>query len=252
MKILVIGGTGLIGKDVSAKLSRDGHEVIIGAPSHGVNIISGEGLEEALKGTEVVIDLSNSSSPDDETALNFFRSAGKNLKAYEKEAGVKHHLVLSIVGTDRAQYIGYLKAKKEQEDNIKNSGIPYTIVRSTQFHEHVTTIITVQGNENEVNVSTVDYQPIAAEDVVNYLSKFALEEPKNGTVEIAGPERASMTQFVQRYLDTTGDSKVMVPNDENKYMYLDIPKDLLVPLGDFYQGDINFEDWMKIQKPVNH
>ncbi|WP_256012200.1 SDR family oxidoreductase [Desertivirga xinjiangensis] len=252
MKILVIGGTGLIGKDVSAKLSREGHEVIIGAPSHGVNIVSGEGLEEALKGTDVVIDLSNSSSPDDETALNFFRSAGKNLRAYEKEAGIKHHLVLSIVGTDRAQYIGYLKAKKEQEDNIKGSGIPYTIVRSTQFHEHVTTIIAVQGNENEVKVSTVDYQPIAAEDVVNYLSKFALEEPKNGTVEIAGPERGSMTQFVQRYLDTTGDSKVMVFNDENKYMYLDIPKDLLVPLENYYKGAINFEDWVKTQKPISH
>ncbi len=244
MKILVVGGTGLIGKEVSKKLVEAGHEVIIGSPSKGVNVISGEGLADALKGTEVVIDLSNSASPDEETALNFFRNAGKNLVAYEKAAGVKHHLVLSIVGTDRAQYIGYLKAKTEQEDNIKGSGIPYTIIRSTQFHEHTPTIIAVQGNENQVNVSTIEYQPIAAEDVVNLVIQFALAKPKNGTVEIAGPERAPMTEFVQRYLDAKGDSKVVVSDDENKYMFFDIPKDGLVPLGKFHAGQIDFDTWM--------
>lgn len=246
MKILVIGGTGLIGTEVSKKLITEGHEVIIGAPSKGVDVISGKGLVEALKGTEVVIDLSNSSSPDDETALNFFRSAGKNLVSYEKEAGVKHHLVLSIVGTDRAQHIGYLKAKTEQEENIKRSGIPYTIIRSTQFHEHVTTIITVQGADNEVHVSTVDYQPIAAADVVKYVSEFALKEPRNKTVEIAGPDRDLMTRFVQKYLDYKRDSKVVIGNNQNRYMHLDIPKDLLVPLGDCHKGNITFEEWLKV------
>lgn len=245
MKILVIGGTGLIGKDVTRKLTDLGHNVIIGSPSKGVNIVSGEGLAEALKGTDVVIDLSNSASPDDETALNFFRAASKNLAVYEKEAGVKHHLVLSIVGTDRATYIGYLQAKKEQEDCIKNSGIPYTIIRSTQFHEHITTLITVQGNGTEVNISTVDYQPIAAQDVVQFVIKLAFEEPKNGTVEIAGPERAPMTDFVQNFLNYKGDPKVLVANDDNKYMFFDIPKDLLVPLGEFRAGSIKFDDWLK-------
>ncbi|WP_114941214.1 SDR family oxidoreductase [Mucilaginibacter endophyticus] len=245
MKILVVGGTGLIGKDVSRKLTEAGHEVIIGSPSKGIDVVSGEGLEQALDGTDVVIDLSNSSSPDDETALNFFRAAGKNLAALEKKADVKHHLVLSIVGTDRATYIGYLKAKKEQEDNIKSSGIPYTIIRSTQFHEHITTLIAVQGNDTEVNISTVEYQPIAAADVVDLVVKLALEKPKNGTVEIAGAERASMTDFVQRYLTHKGDSKVLIPNDEDKYMFFDIPKNLLVPLGEFRAGSILFDDWLK-------
>ncbi len=246
MRILVIGGTGLIGKDVSRKLIDLGHNVIVGSPSKGVDIVSGEGLEEALKGTEVVIDLSNSASPDDKTALDFFRAAGKNLVAYEKEAGVKHHLVLSVVGTDRATYIGYLQAKKEQEDNIINSGIPYTIVRSTQFHEHITTLIAVQGNETEVNISTVDYQPIAAKDVVDLVIKLALEEPKNGMVEIAGSERAPMTEFVQKFLNYKADRKILISNDDNKYMFFEIPKDLLVPLGEFLAGPLRFDDWLKV------
>ncbi|MDO3643740.1 SDR family oxidoreductase [Mucilaginibacter sp. L3T2-6] len=245
MEILVVGGTGLIGKDVSRKLADAGHQVIIGSPSKGINIVTGEGLAEALVGTNIVIDLSNSPSPDDETALNFFRAAGKNLVMYEKEASVKHHLVLSIVGTDRVAYIGYLQAKKEQEDNIKNSGIPYTIIRSTQFHEHITTLIAVQGKETEVNISTVDYQPIAAIDVVELVVKLALEEPKNGTIEIAGPERAPMTDFVQRYLNHKGDSKVLISNNDNKYMFFDISKDLLVPLGEFRAGLITFDDWLR-------
>jgi len=245
MKILVVGGTGLIGKDVSRKLTEGGHEVIIGSPSKGINVVSGEGLAEALNGTDVVVDLSNSASPDDETALSFFRAAGENLAASEKKAKVKHHLVLSIVGTDRATYIGYLRAKKEQEDNIKNSGIPYTIIRSTQFFEHITTLIAVQGNETEVNISTVDYQPIAAADVIELVVKLALEQPKNGTVEIAGSECAPMTDFVQKYLDHKGDCKVLISNDDNKYMFFDIPKDLLVPLGEYRTGLITFDSWLK-------
>jgi len=245
MKILVVGGTGLIGKDVSRKLIEAGHEVIIGSPSNGVNVITGEGLAEALQETEVVIDLSNSASPDDQTALDFFRTAGKNMVVQERIAGVKHHLVLSIVGTERVTHIGYLRAKKEQEDNIKDSGIPYTIIRSTQFHEHITTLIAVQGNETEVHVSTIDYQPIAAADVVDFVVQFALEEPKNATVEIAGSKRAPMPDFVHRYLNSTADNKKVVANDERKYMFFEIPKDLLVPLAEFHAGSITFEDWIK-------
>jgi uncharacterized protein YbjT (DUF2867 family) len=245
MKILVVGGTGLIGKDVSRKLTEAGHEVIIGSPSHGIDVISGEGLIEALEGTDIVIDLSNSASPDDQTALTFFCTAGKNLASFEKKAGVKHHLVLSIVGTDRATYIGYLQAKKAQEDNIRNSGIPYTIIRSTQFHEHMTTLIAVQGNEAEVNISSVEYQPIAAADVVDLVVKLALEEPKNALVEIAGPERGLMTDFVQKYLKYTESDKMLISDDDNKYMFFEIPKDLLVPLGEFRTGQVTFSDWLE-------
>jgi len=245
MKILVVGGTGLIGKGVSRELTEAGHEVIVGSPSHGIDVVSGNGLADALEGTDVVIDLSNSASPDSQTALNFFRASGQSLTSFEKKAGIKHHLVLSIVGTDRATYIGYLQAKKEQEDTIRNSGIPYTIIRSTQFYEHMTTLIAVQGNETEVNVSTIDYQPIAAADVVGHVVKLALEEPKNGLVEIAGPERGLMTDFVQKYLDHTSNSKMLVANDDDQYMFFKIPKDLLVPSGGFRAGQITFSEWLK-------
>lgn len=243
MKILVIGGTGLIGKEVCKKLKSNGNEVVVGTPSTGVDILTGEGLAVALEGTEVVIDLSNSRSPDGETALNFFTTAGKNLVAAEKLANVKHHLVLSIVGTHRAQHIGYLQAKKYQEDAVIESGIPYTIIRSTQFHEHTSTIVAVQGEGEKVHVSTMDYQPIAAADVVNYVARFALEEPKNGIVEIAGPDRGPMTEFVTKYLEEKREDKVVVPNEENKYMFFVLPKSGLVPEGDFYPGEIKFDDW---------
>lgn len=245
MKILVIGGTGLIGKDVCKKLESTGNEVIVGAPSTGVDILTGEGLAEALEGTDIVIDLSNSPSPEAQTALDFFRTAAKNLVAAEKVALIKHHLVLSIVGTDRAQHIGYLQAKKYQEDAVIESGIPYTIIRSTQFHEHVGTIIAVQGEGRNVHVSTVDYQPIAVEDVVDYVVRFALEQPKNRIVEIAGPDRGVMSDFVESYLKEKGEDKIVVPNQDDKYMFEDIPRSLLVPSGDFFPGKIRFDDWKR-------
>lgn len=244
MKILVIGGSGLIGKQVSSKLIDLGHEVVIGAPSKGVDILTGEGLNQSLKDTEVVIDLSNSSSPDEQTALDFFSGAATNLIPAEKAANIKHHLILSIVGTDRAQFIGYLRAKKIQEDSIRDSGIPYTVIRSTQFHEHIGTIVEVQGNETEVHVSSMDYQPIAAAEVVDFVVKFALEEPKNAIVEIAGPELGPMNEFVDSYLQFLGDEKVVVANDENKYMFYVMPRTTLVPISDFHSAKITFKEWM--------
>lgn len=243
MKILVLGGTGLIGKKVCNKLAHAGHEVIVGSPSKGIDLISGEGLATALKGTDVVIDLSNSSNPEEATAISFFTTAAENLMAVEKTSGVKHHLVLSIVGTDKAQYIGYLRAKKVQEDAVKTSGIPYTIIRSTQFHEHVDTIIAVQSEGQNVHVSTLDYQPIAAEDVADYVAGIALETPENQTVDIAGPERAPMNEFVERYLNIKGIEKTVLANNDNKYMFLDLPKSGLVPDGDFRAGKIWFDNW---------
>lgn len=243
MKILVLGGTGLIGKKVCGKLAHAGHEVIVGTPSKGIDLISGEGLETALKGTDIVIDLSNSSGPEEETAISFFTTAGENLMAVEKTSGVQHHVVLSIVGIDKARYIGYLRAKKAQEDFVKASGIPYTIIRSTQFHEHIDTIIAVQSEGQNVHVSTLDYQPIAAEDVADYVAGIAQELPKNHTVEIAGPERAPMNEFVTRYLNIKGIEKTVLVNNDNKYMFLDLPKSGLVPDGDFRSGKIRFDDW---------
>ncbi|MDJ1500311.1 SDR family oxidoreductase [Xanthocytophaga agilis] len=244
MKIVIIGGTGLIGSNVSEKLRRLGHEVIVASPSTGINAFTGEGITDALENAQVVVDLSNSASPEEDTAIAFFRTAGNNLVAAEKAAGIKHHLVLSIVGTDLALYIGYLRAKKEQEDIIKQSGIPYTIIRATQFHEHITTLIAVQSDEQHVHVSTVDYQPIAAEDVAALVTRLALEAPKNGTVEIAGPDRAPMNEFVSRYLSVKGGEKSIKANDDSKYMFFAIPKSLLVPKGEFYAGTIRFDDWI--------
>lgn len=243
MKILVIGGTGLTGRLVTKKLKNLGHEVIIGSPSHGVDIITGEGLSIALEGTEIVIDLSNSSSPEEENAIRFFETAAKNLVKAESAAGVKHHIVLSIVGTDDGQDIGYLRAKKLQEDHIKHSGIPFTVVRSTQFHEHTDAIIAVQGNGDKVFVSKVEYQPIALEDVTDFIVRYALEEPKNGTVEIAGPVRGSMDDFVAKYIEITGKPTRVVSDEESKYMHLLIPASLLVPAGQYSAGKVYFEDW---------
>ncbi|MFC4163977.1 SDR family oxidoreductase [Epilithonimonas zeae] len=243
MKILVIGGTGLTGRLVTKKLEKLGHEVVIGSPSQGVNILTGEGLKEALYGTEIVIDLSNSSSPDEENALRFFETAGKNLVKAELNTTVKHHIVLSIVGTDDALEIGYLRAKKLQEDTIKNSGIPYTIIRSTQFHQHVEAIIQVQGEGDEVFVSDLDYQPIALEDVADFIVQFSLEAPKNGTIEIAGPRRGKMKDFVSKYIEITGQDKKVISDNENKYMHFVVPPSLLVPAGQFSPGTILFEDW---------
>ncbi len=243
MKILVIGGTGLTGRLVTKKLANLGHQVHIGSPSHGVDLMTGEGLSLALENTEIVIDLSNSSSPEEENAIHFFQTAGKNLVKAELAANIRHHLVLSIVGTDDALEIGYLRAKKYQEDNIKNSGIPYTIIRSTQFYEHTDAIIAVQGQGDEVFVSKIDYQPIALEDVADYIVQFALLEPKNGTVEIAGPIRANMDDFVAKYVEISGKHIKVVSDEDSKYMHLIVPKSLLVPAGQYNSGKIHFEDW---------
>jgi len=241
----VIGGTGLVGSRVCEKLKNTGNEVIAGAPSTGINILTGEGLAAALDGTDIVIDLSNAPSPEAQVAWDFFSTAAHNLVKAVEAAGIRHHLVLSIVGTDRAQHIGYLKAKKCQEDAVIGSGVPYTIIRSTQFHEHISTIIDVQGDGKKVQVSAVDYQPIALEDVVDYIVRFALEEPKNRIVEIAGPDRGPMTDFVDAYLRERGSDIVVIADDKDKYMFEDIPRSLLVPSGEFFPGRIKFRDWQQ-------
>lgn len=243
MKILVIGATGLIGSRVTRQLQNLGHEVIPGSRRAGIDIISGEGLEAAMSGTAIVIDLSNSAAPDEETATRFFNTAGQNLAKAAKKAGIQHHIVLSIVGVDSALHIGYLRAKKAQETYVRSSGIPYTILRATQFHEHITTIMEVQATGNDIHVSTLDYQPVAAADVVNTICRIALEPAINGTIEIAGPERKLMNEFVSSYIDIRRLDKRVIPNNENQYMFYHLPKSALVPAGRFIKGPTLFEDW---------
>jgi uncharacterized protein YbjT (DUF2867 family) len=247
MKIVVIGGTGLIGSKVVAKLQKLGHEVIAASPATGVNTITGVGLAEAMNNTDVVIDLANSPSFEDKAVLDFFTTAGRNLLASEINAGVKHHLALSIVGTDLMQESGYMRAKKAQEDLIKQSGVPYTIIRSTQFFEFMAGIAGVATKENEVHLPTVKFQPIAAEDVASFVTQAAVAAPVNGYIEIAGPDRYAMSEIVARYLQRINDPREVVPNGEAQYFGAPIGDTSLVPAGQAKLGAINFEKWMNYQ-----
>src|SRR5262252_9195832 len=204
MKIVVIGGTGLIGSKTVAILRQGGHEVFAAAPNTGFNTITGEGLKEAMAGTQAVIDLANSPSFEDQAVLEFFQTSGRHLLAAEAAAGVRHHVALSIVGTDRSDN-GYFRAKVAQEKLIKASGIPYTIIRSTQFLEFLGGIATSSADGNKVRISPGLFQPIAADDVAAIVADVALAAPRNGIVEIAGPERAPFNEIVARYLKAVGD-----------------------------------------------
>jgi len=204
MKIVVIGGTGLIGSKTVAILRQGGHEVVAASPNTGVNTITGEGVKEAVAGAQVVIDLANSPSFEDKAVLEFFETAGHNLLAAEAAAGVRHHVALSIVGTDRSDN-GYFRAKVAQEKLIEASGIPYTIIRSTQFLEFLGGIAGSSADGNRVRISPGLFQPIAADDVAPIVADVALAAPRNGIVEIAGPERAPFNEIGARYLKAVGD-----------------------------------------------
>ncbi|MGE5058507.1 MAG: SDR family oxidoreductase, partial [Betaproteobacteria bacterium] len=210
MKIVVIGGTGLIGSKTVAILRQRGHEVLAASPNTGVNTITGEGLKEAMTGTQVVIDLANSPSFEDKAVLEFFQISGRNLLAAEAAAGVRHHVALSIVGTDRTPDNGYFRAKVAQEKLIENSKIPYTIIRSTQFIDFIGRIADSSADGNVVRVSPGLFQPIASDDVAAAVADVAVAAPRNGIVEIAGPERAPFNEIVARYLKATGDPREVV------------------------------------------
>src|ERR671916_1641534 len=207
MKAVVIGGTGLIGSKTVAILRQGGHEVVAASPKTGVNTITGEGLKEAMAGTQVVIDLANSPSFEDRAVLEFFETSGRHLLAAEAAAGVRHHVALSIVGTDRTPDNGYFLAKVAQEKLIETSGIPYTIIRSTQFLDFLGRIADSSADGNVVRVSPGLFQPIATDDVADVVAYVALEDPRSGIVEIAGPERAPFNEFVARYLQAVGDPR---------------------------------------------
>ena len=247
MKIVVIGGTGLIGTKVVNQLRRKGHQVIAASPNTGINTITGEGLAEAMKDTDTVIDLANSPSFEDNAVMEFFQTAGRNLLGAEINAGVKHHVALSIVGVDIMQNIGYMRAKKVQEDLIKQSGVPYTIIRSTQFLEFLKGIADQATQGNEVHLSDVKFQPIASDDAAAFVAKYALAAPINGKVEIAGPERFDMYEIVARYLQHSNDPRKVVANGRPEYFGGEISHNALVPAGDAELGVTNFEKWWDSQ-----
>jgi uncharacterized protein YbjT (DUF2867 family) len=245
MKIVVIGGTGLIGSKTVANLRKDGHEVVAASPNSGVNTITCEGLNEALAGAQVVIDLANSPSFEDKAVLEFFETSGRNLLAAETAAGVRHHVALSIVGTDRMPDNGYFRAKVAQEKLIKASGIPYTIIRSTQFLEFLGAIAASGTEGNLIRISPGLFQPIAADDVAAIVADVAIETPRNGIVEIAGPERAPFNEFVARYLKAVGDPRKVVSDPEARYFGGRVEERSLVPLGEARLGRIGFDEWLR-------
>ena len=244
MKIVVIGGTGLIGSKVVEKLKQKGHEAIAAAPNTGVNTITGEGLKEAMAGAQVVIDLANSPSFEDKAVLEFFETSGRNLLAAEAAAGVRHHVALSIVGTDRTDN-GYFRVKVAQEKLIKTSGIPYTIIRSTQFLEFLGGIAASSADGNIVRISPALFQPIAADDVAAIAADVALAAPRNGIVEIAGPERAPFNEIVARYLKAVGDPREVACDPEAGYWGGRVEERSLVPLGEARLGRIVLEEWLR-------
>src|SRR6516225_641632 len=244
MKIVVIGGTGLIGSKTVAILRRRGHEVVAASPKSGINTITGEGLNEGIAGAQVVIDLANSPSFEDKAVLEFFETSGHNLLAAEAAAGVRHHVALSIIGIDRSDN-GYFRAKVAEERLIKTSGIPYTIIRSTQFLEFLGAIANSSADGNTVRISPGLFQPIAADDVAAIVADVALAAPRNGIVEIAGPERAPFNEFVARYLKAVGDPRKVVSDPEARYFGGRVEERSLVPLGEARLGRIGFDEWLR-------
>jgi uncharacterized protein YbjT (DUF2867 family) len=245
MKIVVIGGTGLIGSKAVAILRQRDHEVVAASPKSGVNTITGEGLKEAMAGTQVVIDLTNSPSFEDRAVLEFFQTSGRNLLAAEAAAGVRHHVALSIVGTDRTPDNGYFRAKVAQEQLIEASGIPYTIIRATQFMEFLGGIADSSAEGTIVRLSPGLFQPIAADDVAAIVADVALAAPRNGIVEIAGPDRAPFNDIVARYLQAVGDPRQVVRDPEARYFGGRVEERSLVPLGEARLGRISFDEWLR-------
>ncbi len=245
MKIVVIGGTGLIGTKLVKLLREKDHEALAASPSSGVNTITGEGLAEALAGTQVVVDLANAPAWENKAVLEFFETSGRNLLAAEAVAGVRHHVALSIVGTDRTPDNGYFRAKVAQEKLIEASGIPYTIIRSTQFLEFLKGIADSSMDGDKVRVSPGLFQPIAADDVAAMVADVALAAPRNGIVEIAGPERAPFNEIVARYLKAVGDHRQVVRDPEARYFGGRVEEHSLVPLGEARLGRIGLDEWLR-------
>jgi uncharacterized protein YbjT (DUF2867 family) len=244
MKIVVIGGTGLIGSKVVEKLKQKGYEVIAAAPNTGVNTITGEGLAKALAGAEVVVDVANSPSFEDAAAMDFFQTAGKNITAAEVAAGVKHHIALSVVGTDRLQDSGYFRAKLAQEALIKSSPIPYTLIHATQFFEFIRGIAQSATEGDQVRLSHALFQPMAAEDVATAVAEAAVSAPVNGTFEIAGAETFHVDELVSRVLEFDKDPRKVVADQQAPYFGVKLSDRSLLPGANPRLGSIKFDWWL--------
>jgi uncharacterized protein YbjT (DUF2867 family) len=245
MKIVIIGGTGLIGAKTGIILRQGGHQVVAASPKNGIDSITGQGLKEAMAGAQVVIDLANSPSFEDKAVLEFFETSGRNVRAAEAAAGVRHHIALSIVGTDRTHDNGYFRAKVAQENLIETSGIPYTIIRSTQFMEFLGAIAASNADGNIVRISPGQFQPIASDDVAAMVADVALAEPRNGIVEIAGPERAPFNEIIARYLKAIRDPREVLKDPEARYFGGRVEELSLVPLGEARLGRIGLDEWVR-------
>jgi uncharacterized protein YbjT (DUF2867 family) len=245
MKIVVIGGSGLIGSKLVNKLRQRGREVLAASPASGVNTITGEGLAEALAGAQVVVDVANSPSFEDKAVLDFFRTSTGHSVSAAAAAGVSHCIALSVVGADRIRDSGYLRAKRVQEGLIEAGGVPYTVLRATQFFEFLSAIADGGTRGNAVYMSPSKFQPVAADDVAATLAEIATAQPKNGVVELAGPEASSMAEFIQSFLSSTGDERKVIPDPDAKYFGAVLDKDGLAPSGQFIAGPTRFADWVR-------
>ena len=244
MKIVVIGGTGLIGRKVVMDLCQNGHEVVAASPSSGVNTVTGAGLAQALAGAQVVVDVANAPSWEDNAVITFFETSGRNLLAAEAAAGVGHHVALSVVGTDRLLASGYFRAKMAQEKLIKASPIPYTIVRATQFFEFVGGIAQAATEGQTVRVPPALMQPIAADDVAAAVADVALAKPLGGTFDLAGPESIRQDDLVRQFLKATGDARTVITDPKALYYGITVNDQSLIPGDNPRLGPTRFEDWL--------
>ncbi|MGL4284782.1 MAG: SDR family oxidoreductase [Phreatobacter sp.] len=249
MKVVVIGGTGLIGTKVVAILRQGGHEAVPASPATGVDTVTGEGLAAALAGATVVVDVANSPSFEAEAALAFFETAGRNLLAAEQAAGVRHHVALSVVGTERLLESGYFRAKQAQEQLIKASPIPYTIVHATQFFEFLGGIADFSADGEVLRVSTAPFQPMASDDVAAAVADVALAAPANDTIEIAGPERFGLADLVQRFLSARHDARPVIADPHARYFGVRIDDRSLLPGAHPRLGPTRFETWLGQSTP---
>jgi len=245
MKIVVIGGSGLIGTKLVIKVREHGHEAVAASPSSGVNTLTGEGLAEALKGASVAVDVTNSPSWEDAAVMNFFETSTRNLLAYEAAAGVGHHVALSVVGTERLLASGFFRAKMAQENLIKGSSIPYSIVRATQFFEFVQGIADFSTDGNTVRLPPALIQPMAADDVASAVGRIATGAPVNGTVEAGGPEKFRLDELVRQSLAAHRDPREVVADPHARYYGVELGERTLVPGDDARLSQTRFADWLK-------
>jgi uncharacterized protein YbjT (DUF2867 family) len=249
MKIVVMGGTGLIGSKLVGKLREMGHDTVAVSPDSGVNTVTGEGLQEALAGSAVVVDVTNSPSFEDDAVLKFFKTSTRNLLAAEEAAGVRHHVALSVVGTERLLESGYFRAKMAQETLIKSSPVPYTILRSTQFFEFLGRIAQDGADGKSVRVAAASIQPIVSDDVAAALADIAIGAPANGTVEVAGPDRFALDDVVRKVLQAAGDPRETITDPQARYFGALLCADTLVPDAPAVIGSTHFEDWVSNSFP---